>query len=195
MDDLSLTIRHCKRSKSIKLDLSGKGISIVPQEIYQLTDLEVLDLSNNKIAIIDSKISNLTKLSFLNISNNQILSLPQSIANLSNLEVFNASGNPLGSQFEVLLKKENQSGSKLSSSLKAAFGQGGISSSFGDDFLQLPGQDKPGFGLTKGGFGISDKGGFASPDKGFDSLDKPFSRPGSTRPTFSEDQFGTSFGS
>ena len=175
-EDLSIAIRRCKRSKNVKFDLSSKGINIIPQEIYQLTDLEVLDLSNNKITSIDPKISNLTKLSFLNLSNNQIISLPRDLTKLSNLEVLKVSGNPLGNQFESLLKPDNQSAPKLTSALKAAFGSGG-------------GFDE-GLGLSKGGFGISDKGGFASPDKGFDSLDKPFrgASGGSHRPTWFDDE-------
>jgi len=161
MDDLALIIRHCKRSRSTKLDLSGKGLSSIPQDIYQLTDLEVVDVSNNKILSIDPKISNLTKLKLLDVSGNQISSLPQSITQLSDLHVLNISGNPLNSQFDLLLKKENQSDYKLQSTLKTCFGSGGVSKieddifpSFGSNTMAKP--DKFGttlpdrFGTTQG---------------------------------------------
>ena len=133
MDDLALIIRHCKRSRSTKLDLSDKGLSTIPQDVYQLTDLEILVLSNNKLSSIDPKISNLTKLQFLDVSGNQLTGLPQSISQINNLNVLNVSGNPLGPQFEALLKKENQSNMKLHSTLKQCFG-GGITSTLDDDF-------------------------------------------------------------
>ena len=54
--------------KIYKLDLSGKYISFIPPELYQLDKLEVLDLSNNKISYIDNKIFLLTNLKILDLS-------------------------------------------------------------------------------------------------------------------------------
>ncbi len=158
MDDLALIIRHCKRSRSSKLDLSGKGLNTIPQDIYQLTDLEVLDVSNNKLLSIDTKISNLTKLKLLDVSGNQIASLPQTITQLTGLNVLNVSGNPLGPQFEQLLKKENQSDFKLQSTLKACFSGGSVSKPAEDDLF-------PNFGTTQSSF--------TKPDKFGTTLNKP----------------------
>jgi len=158
MDDLALIIRHCKRSRSSKLDLSGKGLNSIPQDIYQLTDLEVLDVSNNKILSIDTKISNLTKLKLLDVSGNQISSLPQTLTQLTGLNVLNVSGNPLGPQFEQLLKKENQSDFKLQSTLKACFSGGSVSKPVEEDLF-------PNFGSTQTSF--------AKPDKFGITLNKP----------------------
>lgn len=129
-DNLSLTIRRCKRSRTTKLELNGLGLSTLPQEIYQLTDLETLDISNNKLLSLDAKISNLVNLEFLNISGNQLVSLPQSLASLPKLHVLNVSGNPLGQQFEKLLSKENQSEPNLQKCLKECF-SGGLGSDNG----------------------------------------------------------------
>ena len=122
MDDLSLLIRRCKRGNEAKLDLSGRSITSVPQEVFQLTTLEVLDLSNNKLANLDPKISSLTSLRTLILSNNNLLTLPQAILNIATLEHIDVSGNPLASQFEGLMKKENSSGSKLHTTLRGCFG-------------------------------------------------------------------------
>jgi len=121
MEDFSLILRHCKRSKDPKLNLSGKGISILTQDIFQLTHLEVLDLSNNKITSLDAKIANLTELKFLDLSNNQLMNLPNALLKMENLQVLNVSNNPLNLQFEPLLKKENQSAPKLKQVLKECF--------------------------------------------------------------------------
>ena len=109
MDDIVLKVRRCKRGNEVKLDISNRQISIIPLEVFQLTNLEMLDLSNNKISSIDSKLSNLKNLKFLDLSNNSIVNITNVILSLENLEVFNISNNPLASQFDLLLQKENQS--------------------------------------------------------------------------------------
>ena len=53
MDDIALVIRHCKRSKEIKLDLSNRSISSIPQDVSKLFNLEILDLSSNQITQIN----------------------------------------------------------------------------------------------------------------------------------------------
>lgn len=126
MDDLSLALRHSKRKGDTKLNLSDKGIGIIPQDLYGLSNLEVLDLSSNKITSIDAKISNLSNLKFLDLSNNQIMSLPSSILKLDSLQVLNLSNNPLNMQFEALGKKENQSDPNLRVVLKACFESGSL---------------------------------------------------------------------
>jgi Leucine-rich repeat (LRR) protein len=123
MDDLSIVLRHWKRSKDTKLNLSEKGITILPQEIFSstyselLAQLEVLDLSGNKLSSLDDRLIGLPSLKFLNLANNQIISLPKWILKMGQLEVLNLSNNPLSSQFEALLKKECQSEPKLKPTL------------------------------------------------------------------------------
>lgn len=118
MDDVSLTIRRCKRGNETKLVLSGKDISSIPSEVFQLSSLQILDLSNNKIANLDHKISNLENLKILDISNNLLMTLPNSLLQLKNLQSLFVSNNPLSQNFELLLKKENQTGPKLQEILK-----------------------------------------------------------------------------
>lgn len=125
MDDISLQIRHCKRSGDSKLNLSKKNIKMLPVDLYQLAKVEVLDLSNNGILSIDSKIASMTNLKLLDVSNNQLMTLPKELLKLTNLQVLNVSGNPLSTQFAPLLKKDNQSAPKLQDALKACFNEGG----------------------------------------------------------------------
>ena len=66
-------MRRAKRNKDTKLDLSGKSISYVPNEIFELDQLEILNLSNNQLTGLDPKIESLSNLKILDISNNSIM--------------------------------------------------------------------------------------------------------------------------
>jgi len=121
MDDVSLTIRRCKRGNEAKLVLSGKEITTIPSEVFQLTSLQTLDLSNNKITNLDHKISTLENLKVLDLSQNLLMSLPNSLLNMKNLQSLFLINNPLSSTFDLLLKKENQTGPKLQEVLKQTF--------------------------------------------------------------------------
>ena len=121
MDNISLTIRRCKRGNEPKLILSSKELTSIPSEVFQLVSLQTLDLSNNKITNLDFKISSLENLVSLDLSKNLIAALPSSILSLKNLNNLNLTDNPLSSTFELLLKKENQTGFKLQETLKKIF--------------------------------------------------------------------------
>lgn len=121
MDNISLTIRRCKRGNEPKLILSSKELTSIPSEVFQLVNLQTLDLSNNKITNLDFKISSLENLVTLDLSKNLIAALPSSILTLKNLNNLNITDNPLSSTFELLMKKENQTGFKLQETLKRIF--------------------------------------------------------------------------
>jgi len=57
MSDIQVILRHCKRGNEIKLDLSGRGLTVLPSDLYNLGNLEVLDLSRNKLNALDPKIA------------------------------------------------------------------------------------------------------------------------------------------
>ena len=57
--------------------------------------LEELDLSNGGLTEIPDEVLELTQLTFLNLSHNQLTSLPESIGNLSNLTTLDLRANPL----------------------------------------------------------------------------------------------------
>ena len=61
MSDIKLKIRHVKRGGETKLDISGMGLTEIPDEIFELIQLETLDISDNRITSLD-KIASLYKL-------------------------------------------------------------------------------------------------------------------------------------
>ena len=67
------------------LDLSGKGLSKVPEAVTDLTELEDLDWSDNYLEELPTSINKLKNLEWLILCNNQLRELPHSICELSNL--------------------------------------------------------------------------------------------------------------
>lgn len=53
MTDISLKVRHVKRSNDTKLDLSNMDLNKIPEEIKELFCLERINISGNKISNID----------------------------------------------------------------------------------------------------------------------------------------------
>lgn len=78
-----------------KLNLSGKNLKVIPQNVYQYTNLEKLDLSNNRIETIPSDILKLRKLRTLDLAFNQIKSLQSAIFKLPKLRILNIHGNSI----------------------------------------------------------------------------------------------------
>jgi len=95
MEDLTLEIRRAKRGNATRLDLSGRGISLLPFDLYSLPRVEELNLSNNNISMIESAISGMTSLRLLNLAGNQITALPSEIMELDLTEL-NLERNPIG---------------------------------------------------------------------------------------------------
>lgn len=99
------------------LDLSGKGLTKIPEYVFNRTSLEKLDVSDNKItgAIqgeirflenlkeldlsnnlmtgVPAEIGRLPKLEILDLSDNKLTGLPNELGNLSNLKTLDISGN------------------------------------------------------------------------------------------------------
>ncbi|MFA6094409.1 MAG: leucine-rich repeat domain-containing protein [Candidatus Paceibacterota bacterium] len=88
---------------STVLNLSGQGLTKVPEYVFSRTDLVELNLSNNLlIDALPSQIGNLKKLKVLNLSNNKFIGVPAEVGQLKNLEVLNLSNNQLtGLPFEI----------------------------------------------------------------------------------------------
>ncbi|KAL4451158.1 hypothetical protein ABPG74_021480 [Tetrahymena malaccensis] len=164
MSDIQLILRRCKRGNEIKLDLSFKQITILPSDIYSLSQLEVLDLSNNKLNALDPKISQLSTLKVLNIANNNIISLPNSLLQMKNLQFLNCSGNPLSNQFDKLLIDENQINPQLKSILAQCFGEEENSSKGNLWFNDTSSTSNTGFNRlgSSGNNSSSNSGGFGN---------------------------------
>jgi len=63
----------------------GNRLTVIPQEIFQLTNLKELSISYNQITTIPSAIAQLSNLTELHLSDNQITAIPDAISQLSNL--------------------------------------------------------------------------------------------------------------
>jgi Leucine-rich repeat (LRR) protein len=77
MTELSVFLRHAKRSNKKDLDLSNRELTYIPKEVFSMRTLEELDLSNNKIVSIEPEIKDMLRLKVLNLENNGIAELPE----------------------------------------------------------------------------------------------------------------------
>mgnify|MGYP002730506644 FL=1 len=98
-----------------KLNLSGKNLKFIPDNVYQYTNLEKLDLSKNRIEIIPKEILKLRKLRTLDLAFNQIKNLQSAVFQLPKLRILNLHGNQIKklpkqiatSQIETLILSKN----------------------------------------------------------------------------------------
>lgn len=84
---------QCKNLRS--LNLSNNNLVEIPIELTKLKWLKRLDLSGNQIKQVRSKIFELTNLQFLNLSNNELKTLPKQISELKKLKELHIAGNQL----------------------------------------------------------------------------------------------------
>src|SRR4051794_12285038 len=71
--------------QNTKLDLSGLGLSELPEQLAQLTHLRILNLKNNKLTNLPEWFFDLTNLTVLNLSDNQLISLPDLVGRMGHL--------------------------------------------------------------------------------------------------------------
>lgn len=98
----SLEEANKEADKVVKLDLSGQNLAAIPQEIFQMKNLQFLDLSKNKIAEVPDEIQNLPQLQELNMSDNQISKISVKIDELAFLQKLNLAKNQLTSLPDVM---------------------------------------------------------------------------------------------
>lgn len=78
------------------LDLSNKGLTVVPAQIFTQTTLTELNLSNNALSgALQGEIRFLQNLKTLDLSDNQFSGVPAEIGQLKMLEVLDLSNNQL----------------------------------------------------------------------------------------------------
>jgi Leucine-rich repeat (LRR) protein len=70
-------ILWCKLTNSKSLDLSGLKLTSLPDQIFDLIQLESLYLADNQLTSISNKVSNLGNLKELDLEKNPIESLPE----------------------------------------------------------------------------------------------------------------------
>jgi internalin A len=125
--ELLQIIKKAARDKATTLDLSGQGLTTLPAEIGQLTNLSVLDLGGNQLTTLPAVIGQLTNLSQLYLRNNQLTTLPAVIGQLTNLSVLDLGGNQLTTLPAVIGQLTNLSVLDLSdnqlTTLPAVIGQ------------------------------------------------------------------------
>ena len=83
-------------TNAIKLDLSNKDLTKVPEYVFSMKQLEELNLSNNQLTgAIPSQIGQLKNLKVLNLSHNLMTGLPAELGQLSQLTELDVSYNSL----------------------------------------------------------------------------------------------------
>lgn len=97
-------IEYAKRHDLGLLELRNSGLTEIPEEIFECTELVSLNLGNddfcspdmrNKIEVIPDDIKKLTKLSKLDLSKTGVRSVSESIVSLRNMEYLHLDGNRL----------------------------------------------------------------------------------------------------
>ena len=75
------------------ISLRWNRLKSLPNELFNLVQLEILELNNNALEALPSEIGNLKKLKQLNLNINSLKTLPKEIVNLKRLEVLNIKNN------------------------------------------------------------------------------------------------------
>lgn len=78
-----------------KLDLRYLGLTEVPPEVWQLTNLQRLNLWGNQLKTIPQEIGQLTNLQEFNLDDNWLTAIPPEIGQLTNLQTFILCNNKL----------------------------------------------------------------------------------------------------
>lgn len=78
------------------LDLSGRGLTEVPGDVFGRTEIEKLNLSQNELTgSLPAEVRHLTQLRVLDLSYNQFTDVPAEVGQLRNLQVLDLSYNDL----------------------------------------------------------------------------------------------------
>ena len=90
---MALILGEYYKEDTTEMYLSGTNLTMIPSDIFKLTNLEVLHLNHNQIKTIPKKINQLKKLKSLKISYNRLDSIPHELFALSQLENLHLSHN------------------------------------------------------------------------------------------------------
>ena len=92
-------IEEAADSEATELDLSGLNLTILPPDIGQLNNLQLLALGNNALTELPPEIGQLTNLRVLNLEGNDLTELPPELGNLDNLDNLVIRDNPLSPEY------------------------------------------------------------------------------------------------
>ncbi|MBD1865762.1 leucine-rich repeat domain-containing protein [Cyanobacteria bacterium FACHB-471] len=95
-------IEAARQEGTTELDLSGMGLTELPEAIAALTQLQKLDLYRNQLTELPEAIAALTQLQKLRLSRNQLTELPEMITSLTQLQKLHLSDNQLVELPEVI---------------------------------------------------------------------------------------------
>ncbi len=93
--ELIKIIHQAAQTKQTSLNLSGKGLTELPAELWQLSNLTELDLSSNQLTVVPKELGQLSNLTVLNLSQNQLAAVPKELGQFSNLTGLSLSSNQL----------------------------------------------------------------------------------------------------
>lgn len=82
------------------LNLSGKLLCFIPDEIGLFVNLKSLDLSNNRLSKLSAKFAQLKNLQTLDLSQNRFTSIPDELNDLKELQTLNIAGNRLDPEYQ-----------------------------------------------------------------------------------------------
>ncbi|KAI8513756.1 hypothetical protein Bbelb_080800 [Branchiostoma belcheri] len=94
-EDVQQVFQVFKDDGLLTINLSNKGLTSLPAELFDIRDVECLVLSNNRLTSIPEEIGQLQKLQRLELDNNLLTQLPQAITTLPNLHDIDLSDNKL----------------------------------------------------------------------------------------------------
>ncbi|MBL7220847.1 MAG: SUMF1/EgtB/PvdO family nonheme iron enzyme [Phycisphaerae bacterium] len=95
LEKMRKRIRKAKKRNASDLDLSGLGLSELPSELWELTNLTTLDLSFNGLETLPPEIGKLINLRTLDLRHNALATLPPEIGKLTSLTVLDLWKNDL----------------------------------------------------------------------------------------------------
>jgi internalin A len=78
-----------------ELDLSGLGLTSLPESLGKLTQLTILDVSDNELTVLPECLGQLTQLQSLDVMSNQLTELPESLGQLTQLQSLDVMDNQL----------------------------------------------------------------------------------------------------
>ena len=90
-----IEIKGKTKKQVTKLNLSGCGLTVFPENVFDYPNLTKLVLSNNRIKVIPKEILNLKKLKVLDLANNEIRVLQGAVFRLPRLRTLNLYGNQI----------------------------------------------------------------------------------------------------
>jgi internalin A len=85
-----LKISEARKAKATVLDLSGLDLTSVPDELWELTQLEELDIGKNNLKALPQQIGRLARLTKVILDYNNLDTLPESIGTLTKLVILSA---------------------------------------------------------------------------------------------------------